>query len=421
MKNSFTVEAAEKIGNMNVEEAARLLEIEPSRFIDEAIRFDIWIYIEVPVGAPLAATYVNSSRRALDALRHDDFGVLKAEEGHYSDYVLSNDGAAFQLRVGSEVLRVIRQSGVAWQQRFWSFRRSAPLPDFNSAVTGVRGEADFRDPAYEATACFITPIVILDDRYLPDFYVIKRSHLLVSGHDLAKWMGYSGHDTTGKYPIFPRDRHNRSRIMRNLPPMYELKEEQIARDSFDEEWAQKVVRLVDENIDAFYTKQIASTSHFTVDRGAGLRDLVKVYCGFRVHCSRGEESFPIFDKYLERTRYFSDIKLSDDYKRKLFHSLFKPKNLPSVPRQALGAKISEKKFLEELRALRVGDGMLAIIAVATETICQESLARAPVLDEKFEKLGIRANNRPVIRKILALHDKTTGPKSNKVGTRHWTP
>lgn len=406
---------------MNVEEAARLLEIEPSRFIDEAIRFDIWIYIGVPVGAPLAATYVNSSRRALDALRHDDFGALKAEEGHYSYYVLSNDGAAFQLRVGSEVLREIRQSGVSWQQRFWNFRRSAPLPDFHSAVTGVKGEADFRDPAYEATACFINPIVNLDDRYLPDFYVIKRSHLLVSGHDLAKWMGYSGYDATGKYPAFPRDRHNRSRIMIGLPQGYQKKEEQIAQNSFNEEWAQKVVRLVDENIDAFYTKQIASTSHFTVDRGAGLRDLVKVYCGFRVHCSRGVESFANFEKYLEQTRYFSDIKLSDDYKRKLFHSLFKPKNLASVPRQELAAKLSEQVFLNNLRAERVGDGMLAIIAVATETICQKSLARAPVLDEKFERLGITANNRPVIRKILALHDNTTGPKPNKVGTRYWSP
>lgn len=421
MKSSFTVDAAEKMSAVTVEQAASFLDIDPSKFIDEAIRFDIWIYIEVPIGAPLAATYLNSSRRALDAFKHDDFSALATEDGNFSGYTLNYYGAAFQLRVGSEVLRAIKQSGVSWQQRFWDFRRSAPAPDFHSAFTGVEDEARWRDPTYEATGCFISPIIRQGEKYSLDFYVIKKSHLLVSGPDLARWMGYAGYDSTGRYPRFPRDRHNLWIKNGGISPTSRQQEEANQPVSFDEPWAQQVIQLVDELLNLLYQKKTASISHFTVDRGAGLRELVKVYCGFMVRYPKGPRTFERFDEYLFKERCFSAMDFSENYKKKLFHVLISKSVFAEGNRKKLGTHLARTKILKELKDLQVSKGLLIIISVAADYIGQDSLVSGSVLDKSFIDLGISANNMPVIKRILALHDATTGPKPTKAGKQFFVP
>ncbi|PIF16778.1 hypothetical protein CLU89_3879 [Acidovorax sp. 30] len=400
---------------VTVEQAASFLDIDPSKFIDEAIRFDIWIYIEVPIGAPLAATYLNSSRRALDAFKHDDFGALATEDGNFSGYIFNYYGAAFQFRVGSEVLRAIKRSGVSWQQRFWDFRRSASAPEFHSAFTGVEDEARWRDPTHEATACFISPIIRLREKYSLDFYVIKKSHLLVSGPDLARWMGYAGYDSTGRYPRFPRDRHN-------FWTKTSLQQEEANQPvSFDEPWAQQVIQLVDELLNLLYQKKTASISHFTVDRGAGLRELVKVYCGFMVRYPKGPRTFERFDEYLFKERCFSAMEFSANYKHKLFHVLIAKSVFAEGNTKRLGTHLARTKILKELEGLQVSKGLLIIISVAAEYIGQDAPVSASVLDKSFIDLGISANNMPVIKKILALHDTKTGPKPAKAGKQFFTP
>lgn len=416
MTNSFTVEAAEKLAYKNVEEAARLLEIEPSKFIDEAIRFDIWIYIEVPVGAPLAATYINTSRRALDAFKHDDFGALETEVGIFTGETINNFGPTFQLRVGPEVLRKIKKSGVSWQQRFWDFRRSAPAPEFHSNFTQVENEALWREGPYEITACFVAPVILLGDKYLPDFYVIKRSHLLVSGPDLAKWMGYSRYDKSGKYPVFPRDRFNRFKRPANGSPRMQVQEEQNRKVVFDEAWAQNVINLVDELLNLLYSKKAASTSGLSVDRGFGLQELVRVYCDFWVRFPKGQGNFDNFDDCLKRRPFFSEMKISENYKRKLFHTIIKKSVFAQGDEKRLGVHLARNKIMKELEGERVSEGLLAIIGVAADYISKESPVSASVFDQSLRRLGIAENNMPVIRKILALHDSKTGPKPARVSS-----
>ena len=66
-------------------------------------------------------------------------------------------------------------------------------------------------------------------------------------------------------------------------------------------------------------------------------------------------------------------------------------------------------------------GLLIIISVAAEYIGQDSLVSGSVLDKSFIDLGISANNMPVIKRILALHDATTGPKPTKAGKQFFVP
>lgn len=416
MKSSFTVDAAEKMSAVTVEEAASFLDIDPSKFIDEAIRFDIWIYIEVPIGAPLAAIYFNSSRRALDVFKHDDFGALATEDGNFSGYTLNYYGAAFQLRVGPEVLKKIKKSGFSWQQRFWDFRRSAPAPEFHSNFTQVENEALWREGPYETTACFVAPVIVFGDKYLADFYVIKRSHLLVSGPDLAKWMGYSGYDRSGKYPIFPRDRFNRFKGSANGSPRMQVLEQRNEKVLFDEAWAQNVINLVDHLLNLLYRKKAASKSGIAVDRGFGLQELVKVYCDFWVRFPTGQGNFVNFDDCLKRRPFFSEMKISENYKRKLFHTIIRKSAFTEVEENRLGVHLSRNKIMEELKEKRVREGLLAIIAVAADHISKESPVSVSLFDQSLRKLGIAENNMPVIKKILALHDSKTGPKPARVSS-----